>query len=83
VQGAGEATAVRLGDAVDGVGGGGVEPAVPDLHDGSMVAVLGSDRPRGIPGSGAIVAVRLYWILHHSEVTPEVSEHKFYYQTLA
>jgi hypothetical protein len=56
---------------MEGVGGGGgLEPAVPDVHDGPVVAVLGSDRPRGVPGRRVIAEVGLYRILHHSEVTP-------------
>ncbi len=51
VQGAGEAAAVRVGDEVEGAGGGGgVERAMPDVHDGALVAVLGQDRPIRIPG---------------------------------
>ena len=56
VQGAGEAAAVRLGDEVEGAGcGGGAEPAVPDLHDGALVAVLGEDRPVRVPRGGLTI----------------------------
>src|SRR5512135_1513952 len=41
VQGSGETAVVWLGDEVEGAGGGGgVERAVPDVHDGALVAVL-------------------------------------------
>jgi hypothetical protein len=83
VQAAGEAAAVRLGDAVEGVGGGGgAVGEVPDLHDGSMVAVLGADRPRGVPGGGLTSRVGSYRLLHHSEDTPTASEHKKLYNNL-
>ncbi len=56
VQGAGQAAALRLGDEVEGAGGGGgAEPAVPDVHDGSVVAVLEEDRPVRLPGGGLTV----------------------------
>ena len=56
VQGAGEAAAVRVGDEVEGAGcGGGAEPAVPDLHDRALVAVLGQDRPVWVPCGGLTV----------------------------
>ena len=63
VQGPGQAAAVRVGDEVEGAGcGGGVERAMPDVHDRALVAVLGQDRPGWVPGCGLM--------LHASEVTP-------------
>ncbi len=44
VQGAGEAAAVRLGDALEGAWGGrGVERAMPDVHARALEPVLGPD----------------------------------------
>ena len=63
VQGSGQAATVRFGDEVEGAGcGGGVECAMPDIHDRALVAVLGQDRPGWVPGCGLT--------LHASEVTP-------------
>jgi hypothetical protein len=52
VQGAGEAAAVRLGDAVEGAWGGGAVAAMPDLHGGAVVAILVAGRPQRLPGGG-------------------------------
>ena len=50
LQGHRQATAVRFGDEVEGVGsGGGAESAVLELHGGAVGSVLGEDRPVGLP----------------------------------
>jgi hypothetical protein len=63
VQGGGEATVMRVGNGVEGAGcGGGAEPAMPDLHDRPLVAVLGEDRPVWVSCGGMNP--------HRSEVVP-------------
>ena len=55
LQGHRQATALRFGDEVEGVGGGGgAEPAVLELHGGAVGSVLGEDRPVGLPGGRVI-----------------------------
>src|SRR5262249_16889578 len=51
VQGDRQAASLRLRDEVEGAGSGGrIERAVPDLHEGALVAVLEQDRPIWVSG---------------------------------
>src|SRR5512135_2972044 len=57
VQGDHQATALLLGDEVEGSGsGGGIESAVLELHTGALGSVLAEDQSMGIP-SGCLT----YW----------------------
>src|SRR5512142_996470 len=50
VQGDHQATALLLGDEVEGSGsGGGIESAVLELHTGALGSVLAEDQSMGIP----------------------------------